>query len=158
MTVDVRESPPYHVAYMRYVGPYGAHGIPELWTSFGKWMVTRDLPMDTMIRLGVAHDDPGVTAADKCRYDAGVVVPPHFKPDRWVNVMHLPGGKCAVYEFTGSAHEIVTAWDRVFASWLPGSGYQPDDRPCFEVYRGATMVDAKKAIFRCELWLPVRPL
>src|SRR5262245_9601115 len=25
MNVQVRESPPYHVAYMRYVGPYGPH-------------------------------------------------------------------------------------------------------------------------------------
>lgn len=53
MTVRVRESPPYHVAYMRYVGPYGPHGIPELWTNFVKWMAARDLPMETTIRLGV---------------------------------------------------------------------------------------------------------
>jgi len=158
MTLQVRESPPYHVAYMRYVGPYGARGIPELWTSFRKWMGTRDLPMETTIRLGVGYDDPSITAAEKCRYDACVVVAQDFKPDRWVNVMDLPSGKCAVYEFTGGAHDIVTAWDRAFASWLPGSGYQPDDRPCCEVYRGATMVDAKKGIFRCELWLPVRAL
>ena len=30
MSIQARELPPYHVAYMRYVGPYGPHGIPEL--------------------------------------------------------------------------------------------------------------------------------
>ena len=158
MTIEVREASPYHVAYMRYVGPYGAQGIPSLWTRFRKWMETRDLSMETTTRLGVGYDDPHITPAEKCRYDACVVVPPDFKADRWVNAMDLPGGKCAVYEFTGTAWEIEPAWNRVFASWLPGSGYQPDDRPCFEVYRGAPMVDAKAGIFRCELCLPVRPL
>ena len=43
MSVQVRELPPYHVAYMRYVGPYGAHGIPELWARFDKWMEARGL-------------------------------------------------------------------------------------------------------------------
>ena len=31
MSVRVTELPAHHVAYMRYVGPYGAHGIPDLW-------------------------------------------------------------------------------------------------------------------------------
>jgi DNA gyrase inhibitor GyrI len=30
MNVAVRELPRYRVAYMRYVGPYGPHSIPEL--------------------------------------------------------------------------------------------------------------------------------
>ena len=40
--------------------------------------------------------------------------------------------------------------------WLPGSGYEPDDRPCLEVYRGNPSVGA--GAFRCELCVPVRPL
>ena len=34
--------PAHHVAYVRYVGPYGAHGIPDLWKKFWKWMETHD--------------------------------------------------------------------------------------------------------------------
>ena len=56
----------------------------------------------------------------------------------------------------GSAREIVAAWNNVFAAWLPTSGYEPDDRPCFELYRGDPGVDAKRGIFRCDLCLPVR--
>jgi AraC family transcriptional regulator len=81
MSIQIRELPPYHVAYMRYVGPYGPHGIPELWIKFQKWMEARGLATDTAIKLGVGHDDPGITAAEKCRYDACVVVPPDFPPD-----------------------------------------------------------------------------
>lgn len=158
MNVHVRELPAHHVAYMRYVGPYGAHGIPELWAKLRKWMEARDLLSDARITLGVGYDDPSITEAQKCRYDACLVVPQSFQPDKWVNVMDIPGGKYAVSEFRGTAHEIQGAWDRVFSTWLPTSGYEPDDRPCFEVYRGNPTVDAKKGIFRCDLCLPVRSL
>lgn len=157
MNVHVKELPTYHVAYMRYVGPFGPQGIPELWQRFNTWLNARELGSGERITLGVAYDDPKVTAAEKCRYDACLVVPRGFQGDKWVNVMDVPGGNYAVADFTGSAHEIVDAWDRVFGFWLPTSGYQPDDRPCFEIYRGNPTVDAKARIFRCELCLPVRP-
>jgi hypothetical protein len=70
MGVRVKELPPYHVAYMCYVGPYGAYGIPELWTRFDKWMEARGLRPEARITLGVGYDDPRITAAEQCRYDA----------------------------------------------------------------------------------------
>lgn len=35
MRVQVLALPAFHVAYMRYVGPYGPHGIPALWLYRG---------------------------------------------------------------------------------------------------------------------------
>jgi AraC family transcriptional regulator len=157
MHVVVRALPAFHVAYMRYVGPFGPHGIPELWTRLRQWMERRDL-LDAEISLGVAHDDPDVTDPEKCRYDACVVVPADFTPDRWVNVTDLAGGKYAVSGFTGTAHDIRAAWDALYRSWLPDSGYEPDDRPCMELYRRDRMVDAKAGVFRCELCVPIRPV
>jgi AraC family transcriptional regulator len=158
MKIRVEEQPRRHVVYMRNVGPYGAHGIPELWQRLHQWMETRGLGVDTTVRLGVAHDDPAVTPAEKCRYDACVVVSADFSADRWVNAADIPGGRCAVTEFTGTSHEIEAAWHRIFSEWLPTSGYQPDDRPCFELYRGDPAVDVKTRRFRCDLCLPVKAL
>ena len=158
MGVVVRELAPQHVAYMRYVGPYGAQGIPELWTRLRRWMETRGLEVASTVRLGVAYDDAGVTEPAKCSYDACVVVPPGFAADRWVNLMDVPGGRYAVTAFHGTAHQIEGVWHDVFADWLPGSGYQPDDRACFETYRGAPPSGSKTGAFRCDLCLPVRPL
>ena len=158
MNVQVRMLPAYHVAYMRYVGPYGPRGIPELWAKLRTWMEARDLSLETTIRLGVAYDDPHITAAEQCRYDACVVVPEDFPTDRGVNVTNLAAGRYAVCEFRGSADEIQGAWERIFGSWLPASGYQPDDRPCIEVYRGRPAADGEPRMFSCDLCLPVRPL
>jgi len=158
MNVQVRESPPYHVAYMRYVGPYGPHGIPELWMKLRTWMDARGLASPTSITLGISYDDPSVTAPERCQYDACVVVPSDFVADRSVSVMDLAGGRYGVAPFEGSAHEIQGAWDRIFTSWLRGSGYQPDDRPCIELYRGNPTKDAGRGVFRCELHVPLRLL
>jgi AraC family transcriptional regulator len=158
MSIQVREQPSYHVAYMRYVGPFGPRGIPELWARLHEWTAAHGLRGPTRTTLGIAYDDPSITAPDKTRYDACVVVPRDFEPDRLVEVMDVPAGTYAVADFVGSAHEIVAAWNAVFAGWLPTSGYEPDDRPCYELYRGDPTVDARRRTFRCDLCLPVRRL
>jgi AraC family transcriptional regulator len=156
MSIRVVQHPPYHVAFMRYVGPFGPHGIPELWQRLMRWATAHDVERND--RLGIAYDDPRITAPDKSRYDAAVVVPHDFKADRLVDLMDVPGGAYAVAQFSGTAHDIVEAWQTVFASWLPGSGYQPDDRPCYELYRGDPAAERKTRELRCSLCLPVRPL
>jgi AraC family transcriptional regulator len=157
MSVSVAEMPALHVAFMRHVGPYGARGIPELWARLRTWIAAHDLGPGPRVKVGLAHDDPSITAPERCRYDACVVVPRDFVADRLVDVMDVPGGRYAVAQFVGTAHEIEGVWDRVFAGWLPGSGFQPDDRPCYEVYRGDP-IDGPRGVFRCDLHLPVRRL
>src|SRR5262245_13873259 len=105
MTIRIGELPRYHVAYMRYVGPYGPHGIPALWTRLREWMRARGVDRPDVVTLGIAHDDPDVTAIEKLRYDACVVVPPDIVGDKWVNVVDVPGGKHAISAFIGTAHE-----------------------------------------------------
>ena len=158
MRVKVGVIPPYRVAYMRHVGPYGADGIPGLWTRFRKWMETHGLLAPDAIKLGIGHDDPEVTAPEKCRYDACVVVPENFQGDRWVNVTGIPGGTYAVTEFVGTSREIQDAWEALYRAWLPASGYEPDDRPCLEIYRGDPNIASRPGTFRCELCVPIRPL
>jgi len=158
MSVHVEQIPTYRVAYMRHVGPYGPHGIPKLWERLNEWIRTRGLDRADSIRIGIGHDDPAITDPEKCRYDACVVAPTDFAGDKWVNVMDLPGGKYAVSPFSGTAHEIGAAWESLYRTWLPESGYEPDDRPCIEVYRGHPEVEGRQGAFRCDLCVPVRPV
>ncbi len=157
MDVTVKNLPSYRVAYLRNVGPYGAAGgIPDLWLKLARWAGARDLWTPDRICIGTAIDDPMVTAPEKCRYDAAIVVPDGFEPDGGVNVNEVPGGKHAVAPFEGSSVEIGGAWKTLFGRWLPESGFQPEG-PCFEVYRGESW-DAKNDLFRCELCIPIKPL
>lgn len=161
MNVTVQTLPAHRVAYMRYTGPYGAQSaIPALWLRLQRWAAARDLWTADRLCLGIAYDDPRVTDPDKCRYDAGIVLPSSsvdVSSDAQVNVAESPAGRYALAPFVGTARDIAVAWDRVYAQWLPTSGYQPDDRPCLELYRGDA-VDLTTGVVRCDLATPVRPL
>jgi AraC family transcriptional regulator len=158
MRVEVREIPPYRIAYMRHIGPYGTSGaISALWVSLRRWIHSRDLQRPGLLTVGIGHDAPGIVAPEKLRYDAGLIVADDFKPDRSVNVTDLPGGKYAVARFEGSAAVITDAWAKLYTAWLPGSGYQPEDRPRLELRRDHDL-QLPADHLRCELCLPIRPL
>jgi AraC family transcriptional regulator len=157
MPIEIRDIPPYRVAYMRHVGPYGEGGrISALWASFERWIRTHDLVRPDMLTIGIGHDAPKIAPADKLRYDACVVVDDGFMPDRFVNIADLPGGKYAVAAFEGTAEQISDAWEKLWAIWLPASGYQPEDRPCLELRQDFGVPSGSR--LRCELCLPVGPL
>src|SRR5262249_56242286 len=90
MNIRVQQQPTYHVAYMRYVGPFGPRGIPELWQRLMRWAEAHGL--DKADRLRIPYDDPPITPPDKSRYDACVVVPPDFPADRLAERMDVSGG------------------------------------------------------------------
>jgi AraC family transcriptional regulator len=158
MRVEIREIPPYRIAYMRHFGPYGTQGdITALWTHLWRWILSRDLVQPAMLTVGISHDAPSIVAQDKLRYDAGLIVGDDFRPDRAVDVANLPGGKYAVALFQGPATVIMDAWARLYTAWLPGSGYQPEDRPRLELRRDHGL-RLPAGHFRCELCLPIGPL
>jgi AraC family transcriptional regulator len=155
MNTTVKTLPSYHVAYMRTVGPYGAKGgVPALWQRLLRWASARDLWTSERVCLGIAHDNPHITEPAKCRCDVAIVVPPDFKADGGVNLADIEGGKYAAREFVGTAPEVGAAWDQLFGIWLPQSGYQPDQRLCFELYTG-DCINSETGQVRCELCLPV---
>jgi AraC family transcriptional regulator len=158
MNVNVETLPAWRVAYVRTIGPYGPEGgIPALWARLARWAAARDLWTPARICLGISHDDPKVTDPARCRYDAAIVIPADVAADGDVNVADMEGGKYAVAHFAGPAPEIGRAYDELFTAWLPRSGYQPDDRHIFELYRGEAF-DACTGHATCDLCVPVRPL
>jgi AraC family transcriptional regulator len=157
MNVKVETLPAYRVAYLRYIGPYAAPGVSQLWQRMIRWASARDLWKEDRICLGIPHDNPHVTDPARCRLDAALVVPPGFTADGEVNVMDVPGGRYALAPFVGKGFEIGAVYDRLFGEWLPKSGYQPDDRLIFELYRGQAF-DPATGNFTCDVCAPVRPL
>ena len=156
MNVKIIERQPTHIAYLRYVGPYG-EPIAEFWfKTVSPWLESNNL--FGRPRYGISHDDPSITAADKCRYDAGVEVPPDFAPTGNAHTTTIPGGRYAVTRFRGTAAEIGKAWAALLRDWLPASGMQLDARPFFEHYPIDAGYDPKTGVFECELCIPVVPL
>lgn len=66
----------------------------------------------------------------------------------------LPAGLYAVFQYKGSSID-TRIFQYIFSEWLPGSSYQLDNRPHFEVlgekYKNASP-DSEE-----EIWIPIRP-
>lgn len=157
MQVQLQNLPAVRVAYMRHVGPYGNHGIPALWQRFMAWAHATNLAVPRRITYGIGHDNPTITAPERCRYDACIEVDEQFVPRGEVGAQNLPGGRYACADFTGNATEIAAAWAWLCGEWLPASGYQFDDRPIFEMMAPDVAMD-ENGRFSCQLCIPIRPL
>ncbi len=154
--VEVRDVSERHVAYLRHVGPYD-----EIGRSFARlmhWAGPRRLLRfpETKV-LAIYHDHPGVTPVDRLRADACITVPEGTRPHRDIGTMTVAGGRFAVGYAEIAATQYGEAWDRLYADWMPESGYQPDDRSCYELYLNdpGAHPEAKHIV---EIHQPIRPL
>jgi AraC family transcriptional regulator len=156
--VEVREVPAMTVAYVRHVGPY--KGDPKLFERlFGRlfrWAGPRGLVRGEETKtLIIYHDNPEITAEEKLRVSVCLSVPAGTSGEGEVGILEIPSGRYAVTRFQLGQDEFQQAWDWVYGTWLPDSGYAPDDRPCFEVYPEPRRPDG---MFVVDINAPVRPL
>lgn len=153
MQVKIINRQAVKVAYLRHVGPYG-QSVAKFWgETVYPWLAANDLLHQP--RYGIGHDNPSITAAEKCRYDACVEVPPGFISKGTSFSTILPGGSYAVTHFEGTVAEIEEAWASLLRDWLPASGMQLDARPFFEYYSIDTTYNPKTGVFNCDLCVPV---
>lgn len=157
MKVKLIDRQPATIAYFRRLGPYG-ESISEFWqNTYKPWAVMNKLGGDHA-RYGISYDDPSITAAHQCRYDACAEVAPDFVATGGALKSIIPGGRYAMLSFKGSAKNVGDAWNALLRDWLPSSGLQLDARPCFEYYPKGAAYDAQTGVFECEICIPVVPL
>lgn len=135
--IRVADLTAFTVAYVRHVGPYA--GNPDLFQRlFGRlnqWAGPRGLLGPDTPSLAIYHDDPDITPPEKLRLSCCIGVPAGTAGERDVNVMEIPAGRSAVARFTiRDPSEYGAIWNWLMGVWMPESGYQPDDRPCYERY------------------------
>jgi AraC family transcriptional regulator len=156
--VEVRDLPETRVAYMRYVGPYGAPGVTDLWQRFRSWCAAANLTPASQRMFGIAQDNPNITSPERTRYDACVEVRADFQPEPGddIGVQTLRGARHAFVPFTGTAAEIRAAWIRFLTKTLPDAGLEPDLLPAIEIYPSDLAVDPRTGVFSCTLCIPIR--
>jgi len=75
--------------------------------------------------------------------------------DTEVELLDIPGGLYAAHTLAGPYTRINAAVHALYAHWLPGSGYEPDDRPTLEHYLNSPRQVAPDAL-RTDLLIPIR--
>ena len=66
----------------------------------------------------------------------------------------LPSGLYAVFLHRGSVSEAFNTFKFIFTEWLPGSGFETDSRPHFEVLGDRYIHDSP--LSEEEVWIPLR--
>lgn len=156
-SVEVKELPKMTLAYIRHIGPYkGDEKLFEnLWNKLFAWAGPRNLIGGPNFKsLVIYHDDPNVTVEDKLRMSVCITVSKDTKVDGEVGKMELESAKYVIARFEVTAEQFQEAWQWVYGQWLPTSGYQPDDKPCFEMYPE----EPKEGKFVVDICVPIKPL
>ncbi|GAB1484304.1 AraC family transcriptional regulator [Treponema sp.] len=155
-TVELKTLPTMKLAYVRHVGPYA--GDSKLFENlFGKlfaWAGARDLVKPGSMTLVIYHDSPELVAEEKLRISVCLSVDDKTQGSGDIGIMALEGAKYGVGRFTLAHDEYAQAWNWMFGSWLPESGFVPDDKPCFEAYPEPPLSDGRMVV---EIWIPVVP-
>lgn len=156
MPVTLATLPPTRIAYLRHIGPYGP-SVEAFWQQqFLPWLHANELA--GRVCYGIGHDDPGITAPENCRYDAGVEIAADTTPPGPAGVALLPGGRYALAAYRGTGAGIGRTWSEFMRDWLPNSGLQIDSRPFFERYPVNPDYNPATGEFSCQLCIPVKPL
>lgn len=156
-SVEIRELPKMTLAYIRHIGPYKGDDqlFERLWNRLFGWAGPRGLIGGKDFRsLVIYHDDPGVTIEDKLRMSVCITVPPETKVEGEIGKMELEAARYVIARFEVNAQQFQEAWDWLYGEWFPASGYQPDEKPCFEMYPE----EPKDGKFVVDICVPVRPL
>lgn len=155
-SVEVKQMPEWNVVYARHIGAYNKVG--EAFERLFRWAGPRGLIRFPETKsLAIYHDSPEVTDPSKLRSDACLTVPPGTRVDGEIGTMKIPGGLFAVAHVEIDATQFGEAWDKLIGEWMPRSGYQPDDRMCYEMYLNDPETDPEKK-WKVDICEPVRPL
>jgi AraC family transcriptional regulator len=155
--VEVKEISPLHLAYLAYLKGYTLPEICLTWERLDRWAVAHAVYDESTIRLGISLDDPLITPVEKCRYLAAITIPLSITKDRLVGIMDVPALTCAVFRVDCLADQIQGYYHSIYKDWLPDSGMQPADFPCYEVYR-QTPDPSNDGRFKMDITIPLKPI
>lgn len=128
--VTVRDEPSRRLAGLPHKGAYDEIG--RSFEALGAICESRGLWPRTGATVGVYFDSPDDMPASDLRSFAGA----EFRGDlpEGLEEMQLAGGRTAVLTFKGPYSGLAAAYHSLFGNWLPQSGEEPADAPCFEIY------------------------
>jgi len=136
-------------------------GDPELVNDsaaiFIQWRKDSKLsPVQTSMTFGIAYDDPKTTKPQDFRFDICGTINLEV-PDNSVGVTtkQIPAGRCAVLRHLGAHDNMGDKVHYLYGKWLPSSGEELRDFPCFFHYVNL-LPDVLEHELITDIYLPLR--
>jgi AraC family transcriptional regulator len=108
--------------------------IGDAFEKLGAWAGSRGLINGESRMIGIFYDDPDVVAQTALRSHACLTKPAGASPELPYETVSLPGGTYARAVHKGPYADLHAFYQKLFREWLPTSGREPADGPCFEDY------------------------
>lgn len=131
--VQMRDLPARSVAYIRVHNPYEGDAVIRAAERLVAW-AERHAVADGQW-LGYQWENPELVPLEFCRYHVAVEAE-HFTAKGEIGRFRFPAMTVAEVEIRGGIDLELRALQWLYGSWLPRSGYVPDDHPCFEAWIG----------------------
>lgn len=150
--VRIRELPARTVAYIRVDRSYEGDRAMKAVRDLLAWAERNGLADGQW--LGYQWDDPEITSLEECRYYAAVEAE-RFTARGEVGRHRFPPLTVAEVAVRGGLDLELRALQWLYGSWLPRSGFAPDDQPAFEAWRGRPFAHGTE-YFELAIQLPIR--
>lgn len=134
MNVEIINFVETPVALVEHKGP--REQVLETVGRFVAWRQATGLsPVNTSKTFGVPYNDPNTCVPEEFRFDVCGSFDGEVPANGYgVKSGVIPGGRCAVVRHFGSHDNIDESIYYLYRSWLPGSGEELRDFPCFFQY------------------------
>lgn len=151
----IRKIPAKTVAYLRAQGNYSQVDYGASFTRLWSYVKEHKLYSAGIENLVIYHNDPDISEAGNLRCDVCLALPKGPVAEGEIGVKEIAGGEYAVFLYTGPYTGLGSAYKRICGEWLPASGRELRDSPCFEKYiNHPDRVPAEK--LKTEIYIPVQ--
>ena len=129
--IEVKELPEMHLASVLSIG---VQNIDNAYNKLISWGISKNLfPRENVKMISVYHDSLKVTAPNKVRIHACMLLDEPIKTDGEIFPETLPKGRHIVGSYFIGIHEFEKAWQSLFL-WMNENGYQYKRTFPFEIY------------------------
>ncbi|PID36456.1 MAG: AraC family transcriptional regulator [Rhodobacterales bacterium] len=149
--VEIRNADAVKVIGVPHTGPYMEIG--RAFETLGTLLGARGLMAQCGPILGIYFDDVTAVPEAELRSMAGAVWKGGAVPEGFESA-DLSGGRYAVLTFKGPYAQIEQGYDELMGVWLPKSGEEPRDAPCYEIYLNDPRTTAPSDLLT-EIHLPL---
>jgi len=152
--VQIRSLPSEKLAFLRHKGPYMQIG--QAFEKLIGVLAGRNLIGQAKATKALYFSDPTQVPEDELESVAGVTVSDGFPVEAPLEAMETRGGDYAVLRYKGPYADMKWAYEWLYGEWLTGSGREPADAPCMEIYLNNPR-DTAPADLLTDICLPLKP-
>ena len=133
LPVEIQTLPEQTLLFVRKTGTY-YQVAQEAWSVLMSYASQHSLVNEQTQFIGITHDDPEITAAEKIRYDACLSLGKLHQATGEMGLQRLAGGRYARFLHVGPYQTMRASYQKIYGGWLPSCGHRLRDLPSFSAY------------------------